>query len=353
MRKQTSASPADGTVRIPAFTLPPSPGWSPQAQRVFQRRLEATPVSARSVAQTGELTEAEWVRSAAEFRASMSHLHRTLLDRVIEPRFPVRVTDEEIAGVHVQVVEPPDGPSAVHADALLINLHGGAFVGGAEYCGLVESIPLASLGGYRVVVVDYRQGWEHRYPAASEDVAAVYRALLSTYSADRIGIFGYSAGGSLTAQVLAWFIEHNIQLPAAAALCCAGAGGAGAGGDGDATHWAAVAMGGAPADVDTPDAGSRFGYFAGIERTARLAAPMYDAGLLARFPPTLLMSGTRSFDLSAVAMTHRALLEAGASAELHVWEGMWHCFPYNANMPEAQEAFDCLLGFFERHLARQ
>jgi monoterpene epsilon-lactone hydrolase len=285
----------------------------------------------------------------------MAGLHLMLLERIIRPRFAVDIVDDTIAGVHVQIVEPVGGPPTEQRDAVLINLHGGAFVGGAEYCGLVESIPLAALGGYRIVVVDYRQGWEHRFPAASQDVAAIYAALLETHDARRVGMFGYSAGGSLTAQALAWFIEHDLPLPAAAAICSAGAGGPGAGGDGDATFLAPVAMGGAPVHPGTADAdaATQFGYFADADLSDPLVAPLHHPAVLSRFPPTLLMSGTRSFDLSAAAQTHRALRKAGVSAELSVWEGMWHCFPYNANMPEAEDAFACLIEFFGRQLSRR
>jgi len=42
------------------------------------------------------------------------------------------------------------------------------------------------------------------------------------------------------------------------------------------------------------------------------------------FPPTLLQSGTRDFLLSDTVRTHRALLQLGIEAELHVWEAMPH-----------------------------
>ena len=342
----------DGTVHIPAFELPPSAGWSAQARRVFIRRSQGPTVSARSVGQPPGTEEEAWLAASRDFRDAMVGLHRTLLDRVITPAYDADVVESEVAGVRVQIVTPQGGVHPDRRDHVLINLHGGAFVGGAEYCGLVESIPIASIGGYRVVVVDYRQGWEHTFPAASEDVAAVYRALLGTHDPRNVGIFGYSAGGSLTAQAVAWFVAHDLPVPGAAAICSAGGGGPGAGGGGDATYLAAVAMAGPPVTPTSAATGGdlRFGYFAGLEPTNPLVAPIHAPELLKEFPPTLLLSGTRSFDLSGAAMTHRALLRAGAPAELHVWEGMWHCFPYNAHIPEAKEAFDTLVGFFDRHL---
>jgi acetyl esterase/lipase len=50
--------------------------------------------------------------------------------------------------------------------------------------------------------------------------------------------------------------------------------------------------------------------------------------------------------------THRALLAAGVACELHVWEGMWHCFPYHHALPESQDAYRTLASFFDRNLPR-
>ena len=46
---------------------------------------------------------------------------------------------------------------------------------------------MANLGKFRVVSVDYRQGYEHKFPAASEDVCAVYEELLKTFAPTQIG----------------------------------------------------------------------------------------------------------------------------------------------------------------------
>lgn len=128
-------------------------------------------------------------------------------------------------------------------------------MGGAEACSLVESIPVSAVMGIRVVGVDYRQAYEHRFPAASEDVAAVYRALLEEYEPAGIGIFGYSAGGMLTAQSVAWFADLALPRPGAVAMCSAGAGG-----NGDSDYLATVAMGDpAPTAVDQAR-GWRHGY---------------------------------------------------------------------------------------------
>lgn len=120
-----------------------------------------------------------------------------------------------IGGVEVLDFTPADGSH--DPDRVLINLHGGAFTVGWDGIPHMESIPLASMGRYRIVSVNYRMAPEHKHPAAVEDVAAVYAALLDDYAPGRIGIFGGSAGGVLTAQAAAWLPAHGLLRPARSA----------------------------------------------------------------------------------------------------------------------------------------
>lgn len=64
---------------------------------------------------------------------------------------------------------------------------------------LLESIPVSALARIKMVSIDYRMSPEHKFPAASEDVAAVYKNLLKQYAPGNIGIYGCSVGGILTA----------------------------------------------------------------------------------------------------------------------------------------------------------
>jgi epsilon-lactone hydrolase len=343
---------ADGSLRIDGFTLPPSAGWSDEARAVFLKRFAGPAVSVQSIA--GQPGADEWLRSAHAFRAGMEQLHRRLLGS-IERDHHCDVEESTVGGVRIQWVTPTAGVPPENADRVLVNLHGGAFVGGAEYCGLVESLPVSDVGGFRICVVDYRQGWEHRFPAASEDVAAVVGELQRTYQPASIGLFGYSAGGMLTAQAVPWLLSQGIALPGALAICSAGAGGSG-----DSTYLANASMGSPPATTGDEDsraalgaltAPASFGYVTGVDPANPLLAPIHSAEVMSQFPPTLLLTGTRSFDQSGALLTHRALLAAGATAELHAWEGMWHCFPYNHRMPEAKDAFSTIASFFDRYLA--
>ena len=83
-----------------------------------------------------------------------------------------------------------------------------------------------------------------------------------------------------------------------------------------------------------------------------MAGPIHAPELLAKFPPTLLITGTRDFAMSGAIETELALHKAGVETELHVWDGLFHGFFYNAAVPESKDAFQVMADFFNRHLSR-
>jgi acetyl esterase/lipase len=93
-------------------------------------------------------------------------------------------------------------------------------------------------------------------------------------------------------------------------------------------------------------------YFKGADPHDPLVVPGVSATVLANFPPTLLISGTRDFALSSVLRSHDLLVQAGVDTELHVYEGMWHSFFSDPELPESRAAYDVMARFFDRHLGR-
>ena len=264
----------------------------------------------------------------------------------MEKLYPVKTHSETIAGVNTDVVVPAQGVSSENNHRVLINLHGGAFLWGAHSGGLVEAIPIASIGRIKVLTVDYRQGPEHTFPAASEDVEAVYRALLKHYKPEEIGIYGCSAGGILTAEAVARLITDKLPVPGAIGTFC----GSLLDIDGDASYIGPLLNGqGVPEHrlmlADLP-------YFHGADPRDPLVQPGLSPTLLAKFPPTLLISGTRDAVLSSVLASQQRLDRAGVQTELHVWEGMWHSFFSDPELPESQDAYHVIVRFFLHHLSR-
>lgn len=237
---------------------------------------------------------------------------------------------------------------------MLINLHGGGFVLFRGLgMGMLESIPVASMGRIKVITIDYRQAPSFTYPAASEDVAAVYRELLKQYKPEGIGMFGCSAGGVLTAQMVAWFQAAGLPRPGAIGIFCAAPPTAShLWQGGDSMVWAEL---GVPASSGNgaPSLPSEWNwYMEGADINDVKAYPGASDRVLAKFPPTLLLSGTRAFEMSHVVVAHARLLRLGVESSLYIMEGAWHGAVLTADTPEGRAANAYIAHWFDRHLVR-
>jgi acetyl esterase/lipase len=321
----------DGSVASVGARIPFSASASPQALKRFQEIL----------------LEDKAAPGIADPLASRTFYGRINSDRAerMKKLYPVEIKTSIISGVPVAIVSSTGGKS--DEQRALINLHGGAFLWGAGSGGLVESIPVASLSKIKVISVDYREGPEETYPAASEDVEKVYRALLQHHKPENIGIYGCSAGGVLTAQSIAWFLDKGLPLPGAIGIFCAGVVDMG----GDSTFVGPMLMGQNVPAAQPPGLGS-LPYFKGADFKSALVLPGNSPAVLAKFPPTLLISGTRDMALSAVLRSNELLTQAGATTELHVWEGMWHSFFSDPELPESKAAYAVMARFFDRRLGK-
>ena len=241
---------SDGAVQIPGYTVPLSSFLSPQAKAYVAEHLR-------------DMQNPELLKQDQGVPRFMKHY----LERD-ETIFAVERKDASLGGVHTYTYTPRSGISEKNKARVLINLHGGGFSGCWPGCAELESMPISALMNIKVVTVDYREGPDNKFPAASEDVASVYRELLKTYKPQNIGIYGCSAGGMLTAMSLAWFQTHGLPTPGAVGIYCASAGAFG----GDATY-IAFPFGEGRMPPTRPPGQSQLGYFSGadIERSARIA----------------------------------------------------------------------------------
>jgi acetyl esterase/lipase len=153
----------DGTVHMPAQTVPVSGFLSVEGKAYLAEHL-------RNLQRPEMLVQEDGVpRLLAGYIARQREV------------FPVDRAETTIGGVRAYVYTPRDGIAAENRERVLIDLHGGGFRECWPACAELESMPIAALGRIKVLSLDYRQGPEHRHPAASEDVAAAYRELLKTY----------------------------------------------------------------------------------------------------------------------------------------------------------------------------
>jgi len=322
----SSSFDPDGTAHITRVVPMPST-VSPEAQQ-WLKDIERETLQATNLAERRAQTE-RWQKSqSAEAR------------RI----FPVKVEPMNIAGVQTDIITPLTMPDE-NRTRVLINLHGGGF--NSDSGSLIEGIPICNLAKIKVVSVYYRLAPENPFPAAVDDVIAVYKELLKTYKPRSIGIFGTSAGGILTAEVTVKLKQLGLPLPGALGLFTMLA-------DFSRTSdsqqlFALNGLSGSLAPQD-PNGGHDVEYVGKTNLRDPVLSPLFAD--LRGFPPSLLVTGTRDALLSSTTIFHRALLQAGVDAQLSVFEAMPHAFWYHFQFPETREALDIMAKFFNEKVGK-
>ena len=326
----------DGTVQVPAFELPPSDLASKESADGLR--------AAAALKQTAANFPSDIASARRQLDASLAPMVA-----MMNARYSVDMKEQKIGGVPTRIFTPRGKPADPRR--ILINLHGGAFSLCFDACSKLESIPIASVGGYKVISIDYRMAPEYRHPAGLMDIVSVYRELLKSYKPQQIGIYGCSAGGALTAQTASWLAQNNVPQPAAIGIF-------GAGGVpfrmGDSAYVAGYVDGNFPPPTPGKDDGMMkaltFGYFGDADQRDATIAPALHPDVIAKFPPSLIITGSRAMDMSPAIVTNSALLDAGVESTLLVGESLGHCYLYGANLPESQTAYKVIAGFFKKHL---
>lgn len=266
----------------------------------------------------------------------------------LRARYDVTMTPGNRGGVNTWEFMPCEGIEEKNKDRVLINLHGMLFNVDSRMDATLESIPIASVGKIKVISIDYRVAPEHFFPAASEDVATVYRDLLKTYKPENIGIYD-STALSLAAQSIAWFIKENLPIPGAIGMFGGGANRL----DGDSMHISKAIRGQYYFELFDKYLTGVEGYFKNMDMNDPLVWPLEFNEMASQFPPSLLISATRAPLLSSIVYAHQKLTKLGVLAELHVWEGMELLFHQTPFTLESREAVDIVVQFFDKYLGSQ
>ena len=354
---------SNGTIHLPAFDLPESSFLSEETRLALKRDRDIYSKEQDERTNGCPPIDLENKTKMPAIRQCLAEaFYKSSLYRTMQASFAVKMTPKTVAGVYTEVFTPEAGLSAGNKDRVLIDLHAGAMMWESRTFGHLESMPIAALGKIKVISIDYRMGPENIFPAASEDVAAVYHELLKEYKPKNIGLYGSSGGAMLVAQAVALFQHEKLPLPGALGMLFAGAPTAL---DPERDKWTASDSARiVEAIVEARSPGEGFGtwerlfgpghlYFRGIRRGTPLDSPGSYDKIMSKFPPTLLISGgVEDFALSEVVVTHAQLIRLGVQAELHVWEGMGHIFTNDPEFPESREAYNVTVQFFDKHLGR-
>jgi acetyl esterase/lipase len=254
------------------------------------------------------------------------------------------VEEATTAGVRTDIITPMTMP-AENETRVLINLHGGGF--NSDSGSLIEGVPISNLAKIKVVSVYYRLAPENPFPAAVDDVVAVYKELLKTYKPHSIGIFGTSAGAILTCEVTVKLKQLGLPLPGALGVFSSLA-------DfsrpGDSRQL--FTLNGFPGQLQPVDPQHLPDneYVGKTDRKDPILSPLFAD--LHSWPPSLLVTSTRDLLLSDTAIFQRALLRAGDDSQLVVFEALPHAFWYHFELPETREALELMAKFFDQKVER-
>ncbi len=333
----TTALAQDSDWTIGSRTLPAPAAASDALREAIVNSPQ--PDLAAHIRKTTFTTREEWVQFTRAANAGSTQRAQALAER-----WPVTTTEDEIAGVTVRTVTP----AAIHPankNRLFLHVHGGAYVLNAGRAGLSEAILIAHRAKIPVLSIDYRMPPEHPFPAAVDDVVAVWKSLLRDRPAKSMALGGTSAGGGLILASTLRFMELRLETPGA---LWAG------------TPWADLTKTGDSHFTNEGIDRLLVTYDGMLERAAKLYAdgrdlktplisPVY--GEFKGFPPTYLVTGTRDLFLSDTVRVHRKMRVAGVVADLNVYEGVSHGdYASVVDSPELQQAYGELGAFLLKHL---
>ena len=277
--------------------------------------------------------------TAAEMRAFMV----AYIEPRARPLEGVSVSEDEFAGLPARWVEPPGAADG----ALLIYLHGGAFVVETPNAHSAFLTHLTNACEIRAVMPSYRLAPEHPYPAAVDDCLGVYKAVLEQgYDPRKIVLAGDSAGGNLALVTLQQARDLALPLPACAVMVSPG-----------------LDLSGTKSQTENATKDPMFnehvvshvvahylqGDF-GLTSDPRVS-PL--KGSFQDLPPLFFIAGsTEIFRDCSIYSAHKAK-QAGVDATCHIWSGMPHCFPimFQGLLPEAGQALKDMVEFIHSHSA--
>lgn len=247
----------------------------------------------------------------------------------------------------------PQGPGPFPA---LLDVHGGAWQGGARTDGEVIDRVLAK-SGILVAAIDFRTAPDHQYPSQVADVNYGIRWLKSVakdYNGDasRLGAIGRSSGGHTTMLVAMRPNDpryKSIPLPSGEDISA------------ELTYF----IGASPvldsygrylyakeAGEERLMAGS-LAYF-GDEDTMKEGSPqvILDRNEKVTMPPTLVIHGTSDGNVPNYIPENftKSYREAGGDIKLELFENMYHSFVKDAS-PETDRATVMMQEFMAKHLS--
>ncbi len=241
-----------------------------------------------------------------------------------------------VGGVAGEWSRPSAAGAASGAEAgQWLYLHGGAYCIGSPRSHRNLGTRLALGSGMALFMPDYRLAPEAPFPAALDDVLAVYRVMAAQ---GPVVVAGDSAGGGLALALALAAREAGLPAPAALVLL---------------SPWADMVLDG---QAPTPPPGEAMLSLAWAQACAahylgRDTPPSHPWASPLRadlrgLPPTLIQAGTDEMLHDQALALHAALVAAGVAAQCQITPRRWHVFQLHAgSLASADAALARMLAF--------
>ena len=269
-----------------------------------------------------------------DIRINMRASIKPLVQRILESN-TVKLSEKTIGNVRCLVVQPEE----LASECKVLYGYGGGFVTGSAFEDLTIAVPISARSGLEFIIPEYRLAPEHPWPSACDDMISVYSELSEKISA----IIGESAGGNLALVTMLRAKKLGLKLPKSLVLL---------------SPW-----------CNLLNQGDSFCFNEGRDPTlsihqSRLAAAHYAqakdmtnpeisplfGSYDETFPDVFISSGTRDLLLSQSIQLANILRAAGLSVDLRIWEGLWHVFEWNADLPESKMSIQHIVEFLRSSL---
>jgi len=255
---------------------------------------------------------------------------------------PAGITFEDvvIGGVPGQLATP----KVLRTDAVVVYIHGGAYIVGEPdgYHGISGN--LAQKLGAKVFLPDYRLAPEHPFPASIDDTLRFYKGLLDEgYPAKKIVFAGESAGGAMTVTVMVAARNSGLALPAGGVAISPWA---------NLEHTGISMTNRETIDLLNTKDGLVFlarVFLQGALPNHPMASPVFAD--VTGLPPIMVQVGEAELMLTDGMRLATHLAENRVRMTLEVWPQMFHAWHFVANLqPEARQALESAALFLEQCL---
>ena len=294
---------------------------------------------------------AQWSESLRDLGPVLTGENKTVSLAEIRARYskmlaqnpaPAGITFEDvvIGGIPGQLATP----DVLRTDAVVVYIHGGAYIVGepAGYHGIGGN--LAKTMGAKVFLPDYRLAPEHPFPAPIDDTLRFYKGLLDEgYPAKKIVFAGESAGGAMTVTVMVAARNSGLALPAGGVAISPWA---------NLEHTGISMTNRETIDLLNTKAGLVFlanVFLQGALPNHPMASPVFAD--VTGLPPIMVQMGEAELMLTDGMRLATHLAENRVRMTLEVWPHMFHAWHFVAQLqPQARQALESAALFMEQCL---